>query len=470
VDPAKLTLDPEEMRRVGYLVIDTLVEHFATLPDKPVARRGTRPALEKQFREPPPETGTDPEALVRRLAGTAFSSHMHVDHPRFFGFVPSPGNFVGAMADALASGFNTFVGTWFAGSGAAEIELVTIDWLRELCGLPETGGGLFVSGGSIANLTGMALARHVRLPYTQERGVLYYSGQTHSSVDRAVQVLGFSTAQIRRIAPDARLRLPLETLEREVACDRAQGRLPFCVVANAGTTNTGAVDPLPALADFCAREGLWLHVDGAYGAAAALTEEGRRELAGLELADSIALDPHKWLFQPFEIGCLLARDRRQLKDAFRVMPEYLRDVHHDQEEVNFCDYGVQLSRGFRALKLWLSMKTFGLAAFRAAIEHGLEMARFAERRLRESGRWEIVTPAQLGIVSFRRSGDDAVTQGLVGAMIDDGFALLTSTVLNGRPALRFCTINPRTTEDDVLRTITRLEELAADGRRWTPIK
>jgi glutamate/tyrosine decarboxylase-like PLP-dependent enzyme len=459
VNPAALTLEPEEMRRLGYLVVDTLIEHFTTLPGKPVTRRGTRPALEAEFREPPPETATDPEALVRRLVETTFSSHMHVDHPRFFGFVPSPGNFVGAMADALASGFNTFVGTWFAGSGAAEIELVTVDWLRELCGLPEAGGGLFVSGGSIANLTAIALARHVRLSYAQDRGVLYYSDQTHSAVDRAIKVLGFSPAQIRRIPSDEQFRLPLYSLEGEVARDRSQGRIPFCVIANAGTTNTGAVDPLPELAAFCAHEGLWLHVDGAYGAAAVITDEGRRALTGLELADSIALDPHKWLFQPFEIGCVLARDRMQLKNAFRVMPEYLRDVHRDQEEVNFCDYGIQLSRGFRALKLWLSMKTFGLAAFRQAIEHGLEMARFAEQRLR-SGPWEIVTPAQLGIVSFRHA-DDAITHRLVGDMIAGGFALLTSTVLNGRPALRFCTINPRTTEADVLQTIDCLEALAA---------
>jgi glutamate/tyrosine decarboxylase-like PLP-dependent enzyme len=461
VNPANLTLEREEMRRLGYLVVDTLVEHFATLREKSVSTKGERPALEEVFREAPPENGSDPEALVRHLAETVFRTQMHVDHPRFFAFVPSPGNYVGAMADALASGFNSFVGTWFAGSGPAEIELVTIDWLRELCGLPETGGGLFVSGGSMANLTALALARQVRLPGLMEDGVIYYSDQTHSSVDRAVRVLGFTPSQIRRIPCDAEYRLALEPLQREVATDRAAGRMPFCVVANAGTTNTGAVDPLHALAEFCREQKMWLHVDGAYGAAAVLTDEGKRALAGLEQADSIALDPHKWLFQPFEIGCVLVRDRLQLKDVFRVMPEYLRDVHRYKEEVNFCDYGIQLSRGFRALKLWLSIKTFGMAAFREAIAGGLRMARFAEQRLRQSGKWEIVTPAALGIVTFRWKGDDSVTHGLVGAMIADGFALATSTQLEGRPALRFCTINPRTTEQDMTGTIERLEEMAS---------
>lgn len=449
------------MRQLGYLVVDTLVEHFENLQHKPVGCKGARPELEALFRELPPEQPADPQALVKRLTGTTFETMLHVDHPRFFAFVPSPGNFVSAMADALASGYNNFVGTWFAGSGAAEIELVTIDWLRELCGMPDTAGGLFVSGGSMANMTALALARATRFAGGFERGVVYYSDQTHSAVDRGLRVLGFTPAQFRKLPVDDAFRIRLDALAAEVAADRAQDREPFCVVANAGTTNTGAVDPLPELARFCREQNLWLHVDGAFGAAAVITAEGRKALAGLELADSIALDPHKWLFQPFEIGCVLVRDRRQLKDVFRVTPEYLRDVHRFQEEVNFCDHGIQLSRGFRALKLWLSLKTFGLAAFREAIEWGMHLARVAERRLRESGRWEIVTTAQLGIVSFRWKESDEITHRLVADMMADGFALLTSTKLHGRPALRFCTINPRTTEEDIVRAVERLEALAA---------
>ncbi len=465
--PGRLELSREEMRALGYLVVDAIVEHFEKLPAESPAHRAERAALEALLREPPPEQGTDAAEVVRFLRERVFASVMRVDHPRFFGFVPSPSNFVGAMADALASGFNGFVGTWFAGSALAQLELVTVDWLRELCGLPASAGGLFVSGGSMANLTCLAAARHVRLADEMTGAVVYFSDQTHSSIERALRVLGFSIAQLTRLPSDEGFRLEMGALRREVATDRAAGRRPFSVVANAGTTNTGAVDPLGELARFCRQEGLWLHVDGAYGAAAAITAEGRALLAGLELVDSLSLDPHKWLFQPFESGCALVREEQWLKDTFRILPEYLRDVHRSEEEVNFCDRGVQLTRNFRALKLWMSIKVFGLAAFREAVTWGLRLAERAEQELRAVGCFEIVTPAQLGIVSFRfvapglsPDQEEAVNQRLVGEMLADGYAVLTSTVLRGRTALRLCTINPRTTEDEIVETVRRLARLA----------
>jgi aromatic-L-amino-acid decarboxylase len=461
MDAGRISLSREEMRALGYAAVDMLVEHFASLAAASPGRKSARPELEDVLREPPPEGPGDPVALLGVLRERVFSSMLHVDHPRFFAFVPSPGNFVGAVADALASGFNAFVGTWFAGSGAAEIELVTIDWLRQLCGLPEEAGGLFVSGGSVASLTALAVARHKRLGYEIGDAVAYYSDQTHSAVERAFRILGLAPAQMRRLPSDADYRLPLDALAREVAADRALRRRPFCVVANAGTTNTGAIDRLPELARFCREENLWLHVDGAYGAAAVVAPRGRGLLEGIQEADSLALDPHKWLFQPFECGCVLVRDRRLLRDTFRVTPEYLRDVHRFAEEVNFCDHGLQLTRGFRALKLWMSLKTFGLAAYRQAIEHGFHLAEAAETALRRSGAWEIVTPAQMAIVTFRHR-EDSVNQRLVAAMLLDGFATVTSTTLNGRIALRLCTINPRTTEADIEETIARLERLAGE--------
>jgi len=218
------------------------------------------------------------------------------------------------------------------------------------------------------------------------------------------------------------------------------------------------VDPLPELAQFCAEQGLWLHADGAYGAAAMLSERGRRALAGLERVDSLSLDPHKWLFQPFECGCVILRERRLLRDTFRILPDYLRDAHRLREEVNFCDYGIQLTRSFRALKLWMSLKVFGAEAFRSAIDWGFHLAEIAERRLRESGRWEILSPAQMAIVAFRHAGDDALNQKLAAGLKAGGFAFLSTTALQGRTALRLCTINPRTTEADVLATIEKLEK------------
>lgn len=455
------------MRGFGYAVVDALVEQSCGLAACGPGVKGRREELEALFREPPPEQGAEPADVLRQVTEGAFRSMVFVNHPRFFAFVPSPGNFIGAMADALASGYNAFVGTWFAGSGPAEIELVTVDWLRQICGLPESGGGLFVSGGSVANLTALAVARHARIGYEIADAAAYFSDQTHSSVERAFSVLGFAPAQMRRLPADENFRLSMAALEAEVARDRALGRRPFCVVANAGTTNTGAVDPLAELAGFCRREGLWLHVDGAYGAAAAVTQEGRALLVGLGEADSVTLDPHKWLFQPFEIGCVLVRDADRLKSAFRILPEYLRDVHRFREEVNFCDYGIQLSRGFRALKLWMTLKVFGLDAVRKAIARGIRLAEVAGRRLRERPEWEIVTPAQLAIVSFRyvvpgRTEEeiDILNGRVVEELLAEGFAVVTSTVLRGRTALRLCTINPRTTEDDITETISRMERIA----------
>jgi glutamate/tyrosine decarboxylase-like PLP-dependent enzyme len=464
-----LELEPEDLRKLGYRIVDLLVERSTHLKDLPATGWGSRDQLEALFREPAPEQPRDPGEVLDRLERDLFPYFMPIAHPRFFAFVPGPSNMVGALADALASGLNPFLGTWFAGSGPAEMELVTIDWLREICGFPPEAGGLFVSGGSMANLTALAAARHARF---ESRGLdagsatVYLSDQTHSSVERALLVLGFRKDQIRKVPADGDLRLPVTEVRNRVVADRLAGRFPFCVVANAGTTNTGAVDPLHELADLCAQEKLWLHADGAYGAAAMLCERGRTALAGLERVDSLSLDPHKWLFQPIEIGCVLLRDRRRLHDAFTIHPEYLRDVHRDQEAVNFCDYGVQLTRGFRALKLWMSLQIFGLDAFRKAVDRGFDLAEIAEAVLREADCWEVMTPAQMGIVSFRYVAPgwtderlDEIQGRIVDGLRAEGFAIVTSTVLRGRTALRLCTINPRTTDEDIRATILHMARI-----------
>jgi aromatic-L-amino-acid/L-tryptophan decarboxylase len=448
------------MRQLGYRVVDSLVQHFAAMRDGPVGAKGQPDEMMAHLSGPPSETPTNPHELLARLETEVFPNNLHVDHPRFFAFVPGPGNFVSTMADALASGFNVFNGTWLGGSAAAAIELTVIDWLRDFCGFPQTAGGLFVSGGSAANLTALHAARSAKLGDTIQSATIYFSDQTHYSVERALRVIGFTHQQFRKIPSDDRFRLALEPLREAIATDKKAGLRPFCVVANAGTTNTGAVDPLPALAELCAEENLWLHADGAYGAAAIICERGREKLAGLDRVDSLSLDPHKWLFQPFECGCVLVRDAAHLKSAFQLMPEYMRDVHRNTAETNLADYGIQLSRGFRALKVWLSMNTFGLAAFRDAVTYGFELAEFAEGELRTRRNCEILSPAEMAIVAFRFGKDDALQTKLVDLMLRDGFAFLTSTTLKGATALRLCTINPRTTKDDIIQTIDLLEKFA----------
>src|SRR5262247_2992521 len=254
---SKLQLTPDEMRRLGYRIIDQIVEHCESLPELPALRLSSRKTLEARLREPIPEDPTGVDSLLDQIQRDVLSSIAHVTHPRFFAFIPEPGNFVGAMADALASGFNVFAGTWIGGSGPAQIELVTIDWLRELCGLPEGAGGLFVSGGSMANLTALAAARRARLDERSDDAVIYFSDQTHNSIEKALRVLGFAREQIRALPSDENFRLPVESLRQAVAEDRADGKRPFLIIANAATTNTGAVDPLNQLADLCELENLW---------------------------------------------------------------------------------------------------------------------------------------------------------------------------------------------------------------------
>jgi glutamate/tyrosine decarboxylase-like PLP-dependent enzyme len=265
----------------------------------------------------------------------------------------------------------------------------------------------------------------------------------------------------RVLDSDDAFRLTTAAVRAAIAEDRRAGRTPFCVIATAGTTNTGAVDPLAELAALCRDEGLWFHVDGAYGAPASLTDAGRTLLAGLEQADSLCLDPHKWLFQPVEAGCLLVREPGALARTFAMSPEYLRDVAGG--EVNLRDRGPQLSRGSRAIKLWLTVKAFGFAALRDAVGRGIALAERAQATLEADGGWEIVTPAQLGIVTFRRAGDDALTARLADLAVEDGYAAPSSTVLRGRPALRLCTINPRTTDAEIDETVARLTALATGG-------
>jgi glutamate/tyrosine decarboxylase-like PLP-dependent enzyme len=465
----RLELSTEEMRRLGYRMVDLLVDHWSRISAKHVGTKATPAELRRAFSQPPPEQPRPIEEILAQLQADVLPNILNVIHPRFFAFVPIPSNFISVLADALASGFNVFNGSWLGGSGAAGLELAVIEWLCRVCGLPQQAGGLFVSGGSMANLTALVAGRHAKLADRTAGAVAYFSDQTHSSVERALYVLGLHSDQMRRLRCDERFRLLVDELRQAVTRDRASGLRPFCVIANAGTTSTGATDPLRELAAFCRAENLWLHVDGAYGAATALCERGKKILDGMEQADSLSLDPHKWLFQSVECGCVLARDAALLKATFRTPAAYLVEVHRDASEFNPCDHGIQLTRTFRALKVWMSLHYFGLAAFRAAIERGFTLAEFAERKLHAMPNWEVVTPAEMAIVTFRRRGaDESYYHALHRAMLTEGFAFLSSTVLNGRTALRLCTINPRTTEEDTERTLDWLDRLVVQVSGYKP--
>jgi aromatic-L-amino-acid decarboxylase len=464
---SKLELSPDEMRKLGYQVVDMLVEHYQTVADKPVLAHSSpsRAEMEARFHEPLPQHAMGLDKLLQEVLQDVLEQSYHPSHPRAFAYVNAPSNFVGVLADTLREGYDVISAAWRDSPAVAMIELVTLDWLRQIIGMPENTGGIFTSGGSIANLTGLAVARHVKLANDLSGAVVYCSGQTHFASTKALPLLGLRADQLCKLPVDSDFRLSLPALVDAVAADRKQGKRPFCVIANAGTTNTGAVDPLPEIAAFCRENDLWLHVDGAYGAGAVLSDKGRAALRGIELADSLAIDPHKWLFQPYELGCILVRDRRQLWETFNISAEYLKHlVDPSLEEVNFFEYGIELTRGFRALKLWMSLKAFGIESFKAAVSRGLENAEIAEHHLRQSPKWQIITPAQLGIITFRYHVEglsdeqlDALNDQIADRITADGFAFVHTTILNGRTVLRLVMINPRTTDEDIAETVRRLE-------------
>ncbi|MEJ2503570.1 MAG: aminotransferase class V-fold PLP-dependent enzyme [Gemmatimonadota bacterium] len=464
VDGPALELPAETMRAQGYAVVDHLVARLEGLGDGPAWRGASRDEMRARMPDGGIDRPTPFPTLLEHLTERVLPYRGNVDHPRFFAFVPGCPTWPGILADFLAAGHNVFQGTWLESAGPSALELEVLDWFREWIGYPTGAAGLLGSGGSAANLTALVTARNARLGESWGDGVVYLSGETHSSVVRAARILGFHPDRIRTLPVDGGLRLDVDALVAAVAEDRRRGLRPFLVAANGGATSTGTVDPLPALSAFCRREGLWLHVDAAYGGFAVLVPAGRAALEGLGDADSVTLDPHKWLYQPFEAGCLLVRDGRRLAEAFHIMPDYLQDTEVDRTgapdagEVNFADRGPQLTRSFRALKIWMTIRYYGLDALRATIERTLALARQAEARIRGSSRLELLTPARLGVLCFRGRDGEQADQSRVRRLAESGIGMVSSTRVRGEYALRLCILNHRTRWPDVERVITALED------------
>jgi aromatic-L-amino-acid decarboxylase len=459
-----LEVDPETMRQLGYRTVDLLVDRLAGLRARPVLRRGTPAELARRLDGPPPEGPQSFERILEQLGTDVLPFLSLNDHPGFFAYVPGCGTWPGVLGDLVASACNIEASSWVQAAGPSQLELVVLGWFRQWIGYPEEAAGVLVSGGSAANLTALACAREALLGAMSDEVVAYLSDQAHSSMARAARVLGFRPNQVRVLPVDDGYRMRPEALAAAMAADLRAGRRPLFVAASAGSTSTGAVDPLPELAALCHERGVWFHVDAAYGGFAALTGRGRRWLAGMELADSVTLDPHKWLYQPFECGCLLVRAGRRLREAFRIQPVYLRDTEAAELEVNFSDLGVQLSRTSRALKLWMSLRYFGVDAFRAAIDRAIDLALLAQARIEASDRLELLSPARLGVVCFRRrpqgmDEDDLerLNQALAEGLAASGQGLVSSTRLRGRFALRMCVLNHTSRAEDVERVLDWFE-------------
>jgi aromatic-L-amino-acid decarboxylase len=454
-----LAMEVEAMRRAGYATVDALVARLADPGADPVLRRADAAQMRSRLGGPPPEQPGDYGAVLARVIADVLPYAARTDHPGYFAFIPNFTTWPAALAELTAAAANPYCGAWMESAGPAQVELEVIDWFRTWLGLPAGTAGVLVSGGSAANLTALLVAREAA-GGPSEDAIVYMSDQAHSSLARTARAMGLRPHQVRVLPTDDRWRLQPDTVTAAARADRRAGRVPFAVCASAGSTNTGAVDPLADLADICTRERLWLHVDAAYGGFAALTPKGRAVLAGIDRADSVTLDPHKWLFQPLECGSVLIRDGALLERTFAIHPDYLdSEATRGAGEVNFADRGLQLSRGFRALKVWVTVHTFGLDAFRAAIQRNIELAELAEALIRSQAELTLMAPATLGIVCFRREWpgcDEAETERRGLALADElerSGAFVSTTRLAGRHAVRMCILNPTSSEQHVRQVI-----------------
>jgi len=416
----------------------------------------------------------------------------HNGHPRMFGYVQAPGTAIAAIADLLASTLNANLTAWRSAPAAVELERLTIDWIKQIVGFNRDAAGLFVSGGSMANLAALAAARRVKAPaQIQDKGAqscaqalgVYASEETHHSVAKAAALLGIGRENVRLVSVDERYKINLDELVAAIEEDRAAGHLPICVVANAGTVATGAFDPLPQIGEIARRFDLWLHVDGAYGGFAALAPSARLLFASIEEADSLALDPHKWLYLPVDCGCILYRDPEAARAAFAHEAEYTRVIGQEADEAfAFWDYGPELSRRFRALKVWMLLKGVGLQALSDAIEKDLACARHFERLVRNSEDFEMLAPVELSVFCFRHLPArlkralataspserekieeqlDVHNERVLLALQRDGSSYLSNARLRGRFSLRGCVMNYRTTLRDMEILLDDLRRVAA---------
>jgi aromatic-L-amino-acid/L-tryptophan decarboxylase len=472
MDRDPLSIDPQVMRGIGYRVVDMLVQRLVATDGERPLRTAGREEMERRLREAPPESPRDLDTILAKLDADILAFAGRWDHPRVFGYIPGSGTWPGALGDFIASALNVDATLWRESAGPSELELVVLDWFKDWIGYPEEAAGVLVSGGSAANMTALACAREALLGPMDDRAVAYFSDQTHSSMARAARILGFRPDQVRVLPVDERFRMRPESLETAIAADRRSGRRPLFVAATAGSTSTGSVDRLRDLAAISREQGVCLHVDAAYGGFGVLTRRGKEALDGLELAHSITLDPHKWLYQSIECGCLLVRDGPLLQQAFRITPDYLKDTEGTLREVNFSDRGMQLTRIARALKLWISLNYFGVDAFRAAIDRSLNLAREAQRIIENSPAFELVTPAWLSVVCFRRRADgvedeealEAINAELVRRLVESGEGLVSSTRLRGRYVLRLCVLNHTSRTSDVERVLRWLERAPVEPR------
>jgi aromatic-L-amino-acid decarboxylase len=468
VEDRSLELPGPALRSLIAAATERILAHLASLPEQPSADVGGGAALARSLAEPMPETGTSAEALLDLLFERVIPKSFNTAGPGYLAYIPGGGLPQSAVADLVSDATNRYVGVFAAAPAVAQLEANVCRWFCDLAGLPAASRGILTSGGSLATFSAVVAARRDRLPENFLAGRIYASDQAHHAVQKAAMLAGFPESAVREISSDATFRVHVDELERAIAKDRAAGLAPFLVVANAGTTNTGAVDDLPALADLAARERLWLHVDAAYGGFFLLTAEGARRLAGIERADSIVLDPHKGLFLPYGTGALLVRDGDALRRAHALSGDYMPAMQEDPDFSDFNLLSPELSRGFRGLRVWLPVKMHGIAPFRRNLEEKLALARWACERLRKIPGVEIVAEPQLSIVAFRLNAPgasseeaDRMSRELMERVNARRRVYLTGTLLHGRFAVRICVLSFRTHRERMEMALEDIRSAAA---------
>ncbi|HDX9688878.1 TPA: aminotransferase class I/II-fold pyridoxal phosphate-dependent enzyme [Bacillus thuringiensis] len=390
-----------------------------------------------------------------------------LNHPRYFGFVPGPASLISWVADVVTNAYNMHAGSWMSTPTASFIEKEIISWLNNKIGYSNQSGGIFVSGGSIANITALTVARDNKLNGDLAKGVAYISDQTHSSIIKGLKIIGINESNIRIIQTDKCFKLNTKMLCEQIKEDLKFGLKPFIVIASAGTTNTGSIDNMEEIHIICKKFNLWMHVDGAYGATVLLLKDYKIKLKGIENADSISWDAHKWLFQTYGCGMILVKEKNLLFNSFNTNPEYLRDAQINNEEINFWDFGIELTRPARALKLWFTLQVLGLEKIRGYINHGISLAEYAESEVLKYKDWSIVTRANLGILNFRFSPKafedeilNKINTEISRRIVNSGYAGVFTTVLNGQVVIRICSINPETSYIEMKNTIALLDKYA----------
>ena len=466
-----LSMDAAAFRALGHDLVDQLADALDAVQRGPVTRGEAPSAVRHALNTltPLPRTGADPAPLLTNATRLLFEHSLFNGHPRFFGYITAAPAPIGILGDFIAAAVNANVGAWMLSPAATEIESQTVRWIAELIGYPTDCGGLFVSGGNMANIVCFLAARAAKADWNiRDQGVgagrgrlrAYASAETHTWIQKAADIAGLGADAIRWIGTDDDLRMNVEALRRQIAADKTAGDIPFMVVGTAGSVSTGAVDPLREIKDVCLEHALWFHVDGAYGGFAAAVPEAPADLRDLSGADSVAVDPHKWLYAPLEAGCALVRDAEALRAAFAYHPPY---YHFEERATNYVDYGPQNSRGFKALKVWLALQHAGADGYRRMISEDIALSRAMADMVRQSDELEFFTQG-LSITTFRyvppalrptvgedrtETHLDALNRELLDRLQRGGEVFVSNAVINGRYVLRACIVNFHTTKADV---------------------